>query len=192
MSSAGSDISPDKRSAIHGFTLVEIMVVVALMGIIAALVGPRIGSGLRGAHTKTSVRRFAAALRAARTVTVTHRAMIVAVVELGENTCNFRVKQVDSHKSKGFSGEVQESKSGSSGKGSIPAFFSEPFELEGDVKFQDFKVSENGQSLNRAAVLFLPQGNSSGGVFTLGTDEGPFYEVSVDSITGRVHIGLRE
>ena len=168
--------------------MVEILVVVALMGLIAALAGPRIGSGMRGAQTKTSVRKFAAALRAARTVTVTHRAMIVAVVDLGGNSCAFKVKKIESHKGGGFSGKIEESGS----RSSIPDFFNEPFELDGEVKFQDFKFSSNGDFLDRGAILFLPQGNSSGGIFTLGPDDGPFYEVSVDNVTGRVHIDLKE
>jgi len=171
-----------------GFTMIEILVVVALMGILVAIVGPKIGTGMRGAQTKTSVRRFAAVLRAARTVTVTHRAMIVAAVELGGNTCEFRVKTLSSHKGKGSSQNVVQSTSSSGSSDSIPDVFRKPFVLDGDVRFLNFKYNDTNAQYDQGAVLFLPQGNSSGGIFVLGMEDGPFYEVSVDPVTGRVHI----
>lgn len=179
----------------RGFTIIEIIVVLALMGILAALVGPRVGSGFRGAQIKTSVHRFAAALRAARTFSVTHHTMIVAVAELGTERCEFKIKQMQTRGPEGFSGEVQNAGgSGGSGKGSsgIPEVFREPFELEGDVRFMDFRFNRDDMVFTRGAVMFLPQGNSTGGTFILGPEDGPFYEVSIDPVTGRVHSSLME
>ncbi|MCD4655518.1 prepilin-type N-terminal cleavage/methylation domain-containing protein [bacterium] len=171
-----------------GFTMIEIMMVVALMGILVMIAVPKIGTGMRGAQTKTSIRRFAAVLRAARTVSVTHRSMIVAVVELGGNTCKFRIRSLQT-KSKQ---EFVENSSQKSVSDNIPEVFTKPFVLDGDVKFLDFKFSEVGGVFDQGAVMFLPQGNSTGGVFILGMDDGPSYEVSIDHVTGRVHIDLAQ
>ncbi|HPQ41391.1 MAG TPA: type II secretion system protein [bacterium] len=176
----------------RGFTIIEIIVVLALMGILAAITGPRIGSGIRGAQVKTSVRRFAAALRAARTFSVTHHSMIVVVAELGTDTCRFNVRKMQSGNREGFSGDVQSSGNGSGASPDIPEVFREPFVLEGDVRFRDIRFSGNTMEFTRGAVMFLPQGNSTGGVFILGPEEGPFYEVSIDPVTGRVHTNLLE
>lgn len=194
LSPADLSISAEDRVSSRGFTIVEIMIVVALMGILAAMVGPKIGGGMRGAQTRTSVRKFAAALRAARMVSVTHRSMIVAVTELGSNRCEFRVKSISSSRPKQQS-ESLSAEDGSSGKhstGDIPEFFQQPFELAGDTLFIDFRISSDNDRFPRGAVMFLPQGNSTGGEFILGPEEGPFYSVSVDAVTGRVHMDLVE
>jgi len=163
------------------------------MGVLAGIAGPRIGSGIRGAQVKTSVRRFAAALRAARTHAVTHRSMIVAVTELGTNNCEFRVKRFQTKPRESFSGNVDYSGAAGGNQGSdIPAVFREPLKLEGDVMFLDFRFAHDAIRFNRGAVMFLPEGNSTGGIFVLGLENGPFYEVSVDPVTGRVHMDLAE
>jgi len=74
----------------------------------------------------------------------------------------------------------------------IPGFFNEPFILDGDTLFVDFRVSQDNDSFPRGAVMFLPQGNSTGGEFILGPENGPYYSVAIDPVTGRVHMDLAE
>jgi type II secretion system protein H len=172
------------RQSPKGFTIIEILVVLALMGIITAIAGPRIGTGMRGTETRTSVRRFAAALRAARTIAVAHQARVLVIAELGGNTCEFRIRteQSERHRTEG-------ERPGGGGDGSISEIFDEPLTLEGDITFVNFVNSGTGGAHGRGAVMFLPQGNTTGGSFILGHPDGPYYEVAVDLITGRIHTG---
>ncbi|MGB3977185.1 MAG: GspH/FimT family pseudopilin [bacterium] len=174
----------------RGFTIIEILVVLALMGIAVAIAGPRFGAGMRGTETRTSVQRFASALRAARTIAVAHQARVLAVVELNGNQCHFRIqterKNLD-QRSEENSEFHEESAIDSSGSGSISEIFDEPLTLSGDVLFLDFIKPSIAGTIDRGAVMFLPQGNSTGGSFILGHYDGPKYEVAVDLITGRVH-----
>ena len=57
----------------HGFTLVEIVVVIALIGLIFAVISVSIGAGLEGAKVRAASRDLAAALRYTRTQAIVKR-----------------------------------------------------------------------------------------------------------------------
>ena len=57
----------------RGFTLVEIVVVIALIGLIFAVISVSIGSGLDGAKVRAASRDLAAALRYTRTQAIVKR-----------------------------------------------------------------------------------------------------------------------
>ncbi|MBN1297607.1 hypothetical protein JXA80_12560 [bacterium] len=166
--------------------------VLALMGILVAITGPRIGSGIRGAQIKTSVRRFAAVMRSARTYAVTHRTVVVAATDLGSDTCRFRIQNTRPVQPADTGSGFRSQPIASSRGNTIPDVFAEPFVLEGDVRFIDFRFAQADVPFTYGAVMFLPQGNSTGGIFVLGPEDGPFYEVSIDPVTGRVHIETKE
>jgi general secretion pathway protein H len=50
----------------RGFTLLELLIVLVVMGIMLAVAGPRIGKALTGLSIKTTARKVAAAMRYAR------------------------------------------------------------------------------------------------------------------------------
>ncbi len=174
-----------------GFSILEIVVVVALIGLIAAVAGPRIGTGIRGAETRTSVRRFAAALRAARTIAVTHQAQVLVVADIGGNTSEFRIRstrQSNQRSKVDYSDNAGSGSTGSADMRSVSELFQKPFELAGDVRFLEFNTGQSEQNYHRGSVMFLPQGNSTGGRFMIGRTGGPYYYVSIDAITGRVNV----
>lgn len=173
----------------RGFTILEIVVVVALMGLIAAIAGPRIGSGLKGTENRTSIRKFAAALRAARMTAVSRKARVLVVAELDGNTCEFRFQPAGRRGHSAGTRVNDGSGSGQiSGSGSaIPEIFQSPLELTGDVRFTGFRTPDSSTDAERAAIMFLPHGNSTGGTFFIGSENGPSHQVSIDPVTGRVH-----
>lgn len=191
---SAADRQSDQKSANQsGFTILEIVVVVALMGLIAAIAGPRIGGGLRGTESKTSIRRFAAALRAARTIAVAQRAQVMVIAELGGNQCEFKIRTAKGQRKQGFGEGIEEASANGEGSVSgVPEIFQKPLELAGEVKFLRFSGIGNMEDSARGVVMFLPQGNNTGGTFVIGREDGPYYEVDIDAITGRVHMSLAE
>jgi len=65
-------VSPMARAA-RGFTLIEIVVVVSLIGLLLAAISVSIGEGLTGAKVRAASRDLAAALRYTRTQAIVKR-----------------------------------------------------------------------------------------------------------------------
>ena len=62
-----------RRTRITGVTLLELLVVLAILGLMAALVLPTFGSGVSTTELRSSARQLAAGLRAARSEAVAQR-----------------------------------------------------------------------------------------------------------------------
>lgn len=73
----------DSPARIHGFTLLELLVVLFLLGVIYAVAGPMLDAGATGLDMKAAARQVAAGLRKARSVAVTerHEALLTLDVE---------------------------------------------------------------------------------------------------------------
>src|SRR4051812_6744931 len=69
-----------------GVTLLELIIVMVLMGIVAAMVVPMLGSGVSTTELKSSARQVAAALRTARTTAVASRQETRVLLNLEERT----------------------------------------------------------------------------------------------------------
>jgi general secretion pathway protein H len=70
------------RSRARGFTLLELLLVLLLLGLVYGLAGPMIGSGSVGLEMKGAARQLAAGLRKARSLAVTERREAVLTVDV--------------------------------------------------------------------------------------------------------------
>ena len=73
---------PSSRSCSRGVTLLELLIVIALMGIIAALVVPMFGSPVSTSELRATARQLAAGLRLARSEAVSERRETFLVVDV--------------------------------------------------------------------------------------------------------------
>ena len=78
----GARPSPQRHAAARGFTLLEMLVVLAIMALVAALVLPTFGSGVSTSELRSSARQIAAGLRAARSEAVSQRRETFLVLDL--------------------------------------------------------------------------------------------------------------
>jgi general secretion pathway protein H len=76
-----------------GFTLLELMVVLALMVMVYALVVPRISSVLPGTELKSAARELAAGLRKARSQAVTRKEQATLTLDIAQH--HFRISGDD-------------------------------------------------------------------------------------------------
>lgn len=71
-----------RPAALAGFTLVELLVVLAIMAVAYALAAPAVSTGMAGAEMKAAARQLAAGLRKARGEAVARQREITVTVDV--------------------------------------------------------------------------------------------------------------
>ncbi len=183
-----------ERTGNRGYTLIEIMAVVFLMGIMLMIAAPHVGRSFQSVQVKTSAKKFAASLRAARSYAVAQRGLITLEAELGGASYQYSARFPNS-RSPASSGENSGNENFATPVTAMytPEFLKEPLTLGKGVQFLQFLLSD-GVDIggDRGIVRFFPKGNSTGGSFVIGSDSGATYRVDVDRVTGRVFLGAVE
>ncbi len=146
-----------------GFTLLELLVVLVLLGIIAVLVAPGLGGSLENAKLKTASRELLATLRVRRSEAITQGRMIT--LRFAEDESSYRVDGEPVRLAEGLS-VVYQPATGAGGEG-----------VQGQV------LPDTGN--NR--LVFYPDGSSSGALLTLRLGEGLRY-IRIDWLTGAVSL----
>lgn len=146
-----------------GFTLLELVVVLVLLGIIAVLVAPGLGGSLDNARLKTASRELLAALRVQRSEAITQGKIITLRFVRDEPI--YRVNGEPVGLMEGLS-VVYQAAAGATGDGGLGQPFSDT-------------------AHNR--LVFYPDGSSSGALLKLRLGEGLRY-IRIDWLTGAVSL----
>jgi len=77
---------PRSKGRQRGFTLLELLAVLALMALVLALTLPTLQSAFRGEHDRVVLRRLASTCRLARSQAVTQRQRVRLFVDLGQGS----------------------------------------------------------------------------------------------------------
>jgi len=145
-----------------GFTLVELLVVLAIAGLLVALVPASISAAMPGARLRDTTNELTVALRDARNRAVS-RGRIVGL----------RI----------VSGELEEESTG----GQVVAL---PVELE--LRWRDAHApGAVAVPLTDVRMLFYPDGSSSGGWLDVGPAD-KAYTIQIDWLTGRATVARGE
>ena len=153
-----------------GFTLLELVLVLFLIGLIAGLVLPFVVSTLDRVKLQSEVRQMASALQFARSEAITKKTLLTFNANIDENEYWLAIPKDN---------EVTQSK-----------FLNEP------VQIKEYQGTEETLSDGTFIINFYPRGNSSAGTIHLKSSvnesKAPVYAIIIDPITGKPTIELME
>ena len=188
-----------------GFTLLELLVVLVIISIVAAIVGPRMGGSLSTLNLKTASKKIAATLRYARSQATSESTAYVVLFDLDRDRLTIEAGQVGPNEDKDNeaaneeqgsdqsneaadgsqdAGQSNERADGTPGRGR-----SKVYDLPEGVKFEKALSDEDEVDSGIFRIVFLPNGGSSGGEVFLHNDRERRYYILVDFVTGTVRLG---
>lgn len=159
-----------------GFTLLELLVVLAIIALSSLLIGPRIANSLANMEFVSAVKKVAASLRYARNRAAVERIPCRATVDFEEN--RLVIAFGDEESKEGTEEEKEERKSGKE----------KEYRLPKGVRWSKVVKDDEEWDSGTAEILFLPSGGSSGGTVFMQNDRERAYEISVDFVTGMVSL----
>ncbi len=161
----------------RGFTLFELLIVLLIISVVSAFVGPRMGSSISNMELKTSAKRIAASLRYARSQATWHGTTYMAVFDFDENRLRvFPAKPRSEDSEETFADQGAETDP------------SKMYALPKAVKIEKAVLKKDEFHSGLFEIAFFPAGGSSGGNITLINDRERRYSIRVDFILGTVDL----
>jgi general secretion pathway protein H len=162
----------------RGFTLFELLVVMLIISLIAALVMPQTAASLPGVRLKSAARAVAASLRYARSRAVYESTPYVAIFD---STRKFLAVEpietpLDAAESDGIRKILDTSK------------LEKVYEFPDGIEFDVLNRPAGDEDPEIFPILFFPGGDSTGGKIILENLRRRQYTVAVDTISGMVAI----
>jgi len=160
------------RSSDQGFTLIEMVVVLVIMGVAFSLTLPSLGDGLRRWRLQGAVREVATLLKFTRNQSVAGRAPLQVLLDRSRNL--YWLDKANA--------PVLADPSRADEKGI------RLYALPAGIRFGEVTVSNTSLAEERIGILFFPTGGSTGGEVQILDARGRAYRISVDPVTGQARI----
>jgi general secretion pathway protein H len=161
-----------------GFSLLELLVVVLIIGLISALVMPRMAASLPGVQLQSTTRAVAASLRYARSKAVFESTPYIAIFDNTQKLLAVEPskKPLDAAELDRFWVVLNTSK------------LQKVYEFPDEIEFAVFNNIDAGEGTDVFPIFFFPRGDSTGGKIVLKNLRRKQYTITVDPITGAVEI----
>jgi type II secretion system protein H len=166
----------------RGFTLLEVILTLFVLGVVAAISMPTIGRSAEAIRTRAEVAGFSAVFRHAREQAITHQRPYAVVVDPAARSVSIKRVGDDARKDEIRKGDAK-SKDKDDSKDHDKEKAAED-KVERTRVFSDRLVMQ-AMMPPPPTVTFQPQGISSGGEFRLSAGN-VVYRITINAMTGRV------
>lgn len=158
-----------RRSAVgsSGFTLLEIIIVMLIVGMMAAIIAPSVRSGIESIRFRTSIKQLLATLRYCRSKAISTKEQKVVQIDMDEGSYTIL----------GLVLPNDEDAQSSSSK-----------ILPEGVFFIEWETPYESETADIQTITFFPKGNATGGILHIEDRKGRLYKIVIDRITGRAKI----
>ncbi|MBW1678786.1 MAG: prepilin-type N-terminal cleavage/methylation domain-containing protein [Deltaproteobacteria bacterium] len=165
-----------------GFSLLELILVMALIGLLTALIAPSLSNSLANVRLKTAVKKTAAIIRYAHNQAISKKKPFWVVFDREENQVTVVDRPLEGQ------GKIDNSKEASD---SFP-LSAKVYSYPEDVIIGKIKVGREEISEPQGAFVFYPNGSCSGGELLLKGNDSRAYRIKLDFITGTPKIEVDE
>lgn len=161
----------------QGFSLLELLVVIVIIAIGYAFVGPRIIGPTSNLNLKTASKKISASLRYARSQATSENKNLRVLFDFDKNRIVITERELTENAMEETSEESTDGVSGDK-------IYSLPEGVTLEKAISDDSETDSGIF----EVAFFSTGGSSGGEIVLKNDKENRYRISVDFITGTIHL----
>ena len=159
-------MNSDIKREPNGFTLLEMILVLVMMGLIAGLTLPFVVSTLDRIKLQSEVRQISSAIQFTRSEAISRKTLFIFNVDIDKYQYWLAIPKQE---------EVTQSKP-----------------IDETVQIMDYQRADETLTEGTFMILFYPRGNSSGGTIRFKSiddkDEENIYAVTIDPITGKPKI----
>ena len=159
-----------------GFTLLELIVVLTVLGLGIVLVYPSFGRMSQGVELKAAAKKVSAILRYYRSEAVQKGKVFQVVFDV--DTREIRVRPVEAEENKEEGEKSEEKISGEKEKYLLP---------EG-IQVKEMKIPASQYPSEYPVIEFYPNGGSNGGSFLIERENSKAYRIQVNFLTGVVEL----
>ncbi len=184
-----------------GFTLIEVIIIVVIMGVAIGLAVPRIGNSVGKMRLKSAVRKFSAVLRYTRQMAISRKKeyTVTIISNVDENIYKYKYLKVERKQNKRDSfldndeGEATKKKGPNFTETNIletpKAIDLEKIQISYQQKDREGEYLEGGGG----EIIFYPKGESTGGRVIFGMEGVKLaFQVDIDPVIGRVKVKRKD